>query len=79
MCGAYALHPLNFSFEIFIGSVGKNQFFYNGVFFCLKADRRIQSTAVVQRKIELCGLPFPAGLTARGGSAGSGASSRRRW
>ena len=42
MCGAYVFHPLNFSFEIFIGSVGKNQFFYNVVFFCLTIGRRMQ-------------------------------------
>ena len=43
---------------------GENQFFTNGVFFCLDTDRRIQSTAEVRRKIELCGLPFSIGLTA---------------
>jgi hypothetical protein len=41
-----------------------NQFFTNGVFFCLDTDKRIQSTAEVRRKIELCGLPFSIGLTA---------------
>ena len=55
--------PLIFSFEFFSDLRG-NQFFYNGVFFCLDTDRRIQSTAEVRRKIELCGLPFSIGLTA---------------
>ena len=63
MWEAYAFHPLNFSFEI-LSDLWGNQFFYNGVFFCLDTDKGIQSTAEVRRKIELCGLPFSIGLTA---------------